>query len=211
MSFGLTLVTPPTEEPLSLEEAKLHLRVDWSDEDDLISGLIEASRQMVEHKLERALMPQTWALTLDFFPYEMSSETYRPNDRDMYARIINAYSITIPMGGITGVTSVVWQTDNGTQTVTSDGLIVDTSKVPVRVYPKAGSWPYNTQTIPAAITVAFEAGEWTPDSCPRAIKQAMLLLIGHWYRSREAVTDTKSVTLPLAVDALLAPFKVHLC
>lgn len=41
-----------------------------------------------------------------------------------------------------------------------------------------------------------------------SITTAMLLLIGHWYESREAaVIGTISSELPLAVDALITPYR----
>lgn len=59
---------------------------------------------------------------------------------------------------------------------------------------------------PAAIT--FTAGYGAPADVPAAIRQAMLLLIGHWYEHREAVSLGASPSaLPMAVDALLAPYR----
>jgi uncharacterized phiE125 gp8 family phage protein len=65
------LVTPPVAAPVSLAEAKAHLRVDFDDEDALISGLIDAATQHLDGwsgVLGRALMPQTWEMSLDRFP-----------------------------------------------------------------------------------------------------------------------------------------------
>ncbi len=59
---------------------------------------------------------------------------------------------------------------------------------------------------PAAIT--FTAGYGAPADVPAAIRQAMLLLIAHWYEHREAVSLGASPSaLPMAVDALLAPYR----
>ena len=54
------LVTAPTEEPVSLAEAKLHLRVDYTNDDVLIGALITAARQHAENDTRRALVTQTW-------------------------------------------------------------------------------------------------------------------------------------------------------
>lgn len=62
------LITPPTTEPLTLWDARAHLRVDNTDEDTLISGLIMAARLHAESFTGRALAPATWRLTLDTFP-----------------------------------------------------------------------------------------------------------------------------------------------
>lgn len=64
----LQLISPPAEEPLSLAEAKLHLRVDFSDEDALISALISAARQAAETITARQLVTARWKYILDAFP-----------------------------------------------------------------------------------------------------------------------------------------------
>jgi len=59
------LVTPPAMEPVTLEEAKLHLRIDRNEEDSLISALITAARQKTEEYTRRAFITQMWELALD--------------------------------------------------------------------------------------------------------------------------------------------------
>lgn len=59
-----TLTVPPTGEPLTLAEAKLHLRVDLNDDDALITALISAAREQVEFLTGQRLMTQTWDLDL---------------------------------------------------------------------------------------------------------------------------------------------------
>src|SRR5688572_5645345 len=63
--MALTLVTPPVEEPVELDQAKLHLRETEDAEDELIEGLVLAARQHVETDTARALITQTWDLTVD--------------------------------------------------------------------------------------------------------------------------------------------------
>lgn len=61
----LRQVTPPAVEPVMLEETKLHLRVDGTEEDSLIAALITAARQKAEDYTRRAFITQTWELALD--------------------------------------------------------------------------------------------------------------------------------------------------
>ena len=56
----LSLKTGAALEPISLAQAKNHLRVDGGDEDELISSLITAARMMVEAHTDRALLDQIW-------------------------------------------------------------------------------------------------------------------------------------------------------
>lgn len=58
--MSLTLIDPPAVEPLTLAEAKAHLRFPYSDEDTLIEALISAAREMAESTTQRALVQQTW-------------------------------------------------------------------------------------------------------------------------------------------------------
>src|SRR3974377_2319928 len=64
----LDLITPPAVEPVTLAEAKQHARVEYPDDDALITGMIVAARRMAETRLRSALITQTWNLYLDSFP-----------------------------------------------------------------------------------------------------------------------------------------------
>lgn len=66
MTWSVT--TPPADEPVTLDEAKLHLRVDDAASDTLVEALIQAAREHVEAVCERALMPQVWTERQDSFP-----------------------------------------------------------------------------------------------------------------------------------------------
>lgn len=65
------------------------------------------------------------------------------------------------------------------------------------LFPRAG--------IGRPATISFRAGYGGPSDVPAAIRQAMLLLISHWYDHRSAIADPAGQ--PQAVDALLLPFR----
>lgn len=67
----LNLKTAPTVEPISLDEAKLHLKIDGSDDNTLISALIETARKLVESETKRGFITQTWQMYLDSVPAEI--------------------------------------------------------------------------------------------------------------------------------------------
>ena len=63
-----TLIAGPGEEPVTLAEAKSFCRIDGSDEDALVNALIAAARLQVESLTGRALITQTWRLTMACAP-----------------------------------------------------------------------------------------------------------------------------------------------
>lgn len=184
---GTTLITAPADEPVALDDAKLHLRVDIDDDDDLIEALIIAAREYVEAITRRALITQTWDLYLDEFPA--------------------GESLALPYPALQSVTGVYYTPDGESeQTFSADDYEVDTVSTPGRiVLASDASWPGDTLTETNGVRVRFIAG-YGDDAAdvPQAIRQAMLMLIGHWYENREATVGVGSMqTVPFAVEALL--------
>ena len=64
------LISEPEEEPLSLADAKLFLRVEHDAEDALITNLVRAARRHVETQTGRRLVTQIWRLVLDAWPLD---------------------------------------------------------------------------------------------------------------------------------------------
>ena len=75
---GHTRIAAPASEPLTLAEAKAHLRVDLSDDDAMIARTISAAREWVEAHTGRALIAQSWRLTLDAWPDGPAVALIRP-------------------------------------------------------------------------------------------------------------------------------------
>lgn len=196
MSMSLALVTAPAAEPLTRTEAKTHLRVDTSftADDTLIDALITTARQHVENHTRRALVTQTWDLFLDGFP--------------------SSNEICVPLPALQSVTSLKYTDSAGAVTTWSTAnYIVDTAHAPGRIVPAYGVyWPVFTPSPSNPVAVRFVAGYGAAAAVPEAIKAALKLLIGHWYENREAVTGISNSTalapVPLAVEALLAPYRV---
>ncbi len=190
--MALVLVTPPSTEPISLSEAKTHLRVENTDDDTFISALITAARETVETITRRALVTQTWDYILDDWP-----------DGD---------TITLPLPPLQSVVSVTYKDKDGNiQTFANSNYVVDTASEPGRlVLTDDANWPSDELYPAGAITVEFTAGYGAATAVPQSLKQAMLLLIGHWYENREAVAVTGAIPkeMPLAVDALLWPYRM---
>ncbi len=189
--MALKLTTPPALEPVTLDEAKLHLRVDINYDDNLISGLIKSAREYCENFQNRAYYTQTLELTLDNFP----SNNY----------------IILPRPPLQSVTSIKYKDSDGNETTLDQSkYIVDTDSEPGKVVLAYGeSWPSFTPYPTGAVKIQYVAGYDDIASIPQMVKQAMLLLIGHWYENREAtVAGTISREIEFAVHALLWPERV---
>ena len=175
-------ITTPTE-PVTLAEAKLHLRVDGTDEDALIQGLISAARETCEDRTEGTVPVTGWRLTLDTFPD----------------------AIKLPRPPIVSVESVKYIDTAGVQqTLSPLDYVVDTVSSPGYIVPAFGkAWPETRGHI-NAVEVEYTAGSATP---PAAIKAWMLLAIGEMFMNREGSAERPAVAHGFA-DRLLDPFKV---
>lgn len=202
--MALQLVTGPAEEPISLAEAKSHLRVSFADDDPLIQNLIYTAREEAEARTERALCTQTWKLVADSWPALPAFSLSWQGAFDQFQ---------LPLPPLQSVTSIVYKDTAGVPTTLgSSNYIVDTASEPGRValaYSQA--WPGSALQPISGVTVTFVAGYGTAFVVPQSIKQAMLLLIGHWYENREeVVVDNRvaSIELPKGAEALLWRYRV---
>lgn len=193
----LILTTAPTEEPITLAEARLHLRVDpdTTTEDALIQGWITSSRIEAERAMGRVLVTQTWTAKYDRFPGYSSSDPYFP-----------AYSeLRLPYPPLISVTSIKYIDPDGVlQTFTAASYVVDTSGVQGRVYLAYGeSWP-SIRIEPNAVRVEYVAGYGDASAVPEDVRSWMLLRVGERYEHREGlVVGTIATRLP-GLESLVA-------
>lgn len=181
--MSLTLVTPAASYPVSLAEAKAHCRVETTDGDGLLNGLIAAATDHVEMYTGRALIAQTWKLSLDAF----------------------ADSMVLPKGPVQSVTFVKYlDTAEAEQTVPAADYTVDIASDPQRVARDSdASWPSAHDGV-NVVNITFVSGY---SAVPPAIKQALLLLVGQWYDQRSGVSDKPISETPHAVAALLSNYR----
>lgn len=216
--LSLVLVTPPVAEPVSLEQAKLHLRVDYPDDDTLILALITAAREYAEAYQQRKFFYQTWKRTLDFFPIWTGDTTVNPNDRASwmyFSQYWNAVRIDLP-GGVQSVTGITYVDGNTGQTVTLDPLnyLVDLTSIPARLVPAEGmTWPTQQLYAPGSVVITFVAGSYGDgvdvNTIPLTTVQGILMLIDHWYNHRGAVSSGSAVEMPQGAKALLDCHKME--
>ena len=189
---SVTRATGPAVEPLTVAEAKLHLRVDISDDDAYIGTLITAAREWVEAYLDRTLITTQLILRAAEFPTE-ELELPRPP--------------MVASGTATAVVITYTLADTTTATLSTALYRVDRTTTPGNVAPIInGTWPSDVIEDANAVAVTYWAGYGpTSASVPATIRHAMLMLIGHWYESRSTVlVGVTSKPLEFAVESLLA-------
>lgn len=155
-----------TIEPITLQQAKDHVRQVFADDDDLITGLITTARQMVEQRTGRALVPRAEVLAMDVWPD----------------------AIRLPWPPLAAVTSITYLDQAGaTQTLDPATRLVNTHTEPARITrANQATWP-TPLAQEASILVSYTAGYATPDDVPAPLKQWMLLAIGAMYDNREQI------------------------
>ncbi len=190
--MGHLLITPPAVELVALEDAIAHLRGDDDlielPDGDLIASWIVAARLHVERRLSIALIEQTWRLTLDGFPKSTTP-------------------ILLPRPPLKSVTSVTYLDANSVeQTLDPTLYVLDLESRPGRIGPVQDTpWPIAARQL-ASVRVTYVAGLDQDDDANEDLladlRAAMLLLIGDFYRNREAQVGDQLVT-NRSVDALL--------
>lgn len=191
MRQGTIVTVRPQGHPLSVADAKRQLRIEAedTDQDDHIASLCAAAHRHIERDLGYPILRQTRETHLSCFP-----------------------GGPIWLGGGDSLTVLQLRYANAAgavQVMPASAYAVDAVSQIAKVYPAPASpWPA-TAAVPSAVVVEWQAGWETPADVPDDLLHAMKLLVGHWDQNREAVV-VGSITneLSLAVDALLAPFRL---
>lgn len=205
------VVTPPASEPVSLDEMKLHLKMDGiSADDDLIAALVSAARERCETITRRAFLTTTFDVFLDWFPgytptYQLLRELGRgwgPSSQLAPGQYLG--EVRLPRPPLQSVTFVKYVDPSGTlQTIDPADYRVTSAGTPGRVTPLFGRvWP-PSQVISDAVNVRFVAGFGDdPSDVPASARAAVKLLAAHLYENRSDAGD-----VPAGVRALLASLK----
>jgi uncharacterized phiE125 gp8 family phage protein len=171
----------------------VHLRVDHDEDDAYISALIAAATDYLDGAfgvLGRALVTQTWQMGLADWPA--------------------ASAMVLPVPPVQAVTSVSYfDAGNAPQVLAAENyrLVASESRALIELVDGVG-WP-ESYSRSDAISVTFTAGYGdTADDVPEPIRQAVRLLVAHWYDSaRAAVSEGDLVAIPFGVRALTMNYR----
>ncbi|HPE32948.1 MAG TPA: head-tail connector protein [Parvularculaceae bacterium] len=182
--MSLDLITPPTEEPVSLAELKAHLRIAHDDDDAAITSYALAARRAVEARAGIALIEQGWRLTLDRAPQG---------------------AMLLPRAPVFAIDAVqTVDRDGDTDAIDAD-LFDFEPGAPARFISR-GLWPYSDRLI-AGVRIDFTAGWAGAEDVPEELRLAVQMLAAHFYENREGAQPERVFAVPQAVDALLAPWR----
>lgn len=188
----LNQTSAPAETPVTLADAKTHLRVTHSNDDDFITALIDAVTAHLDGRrgyLGRCLVTQSWEYRVNVFP--------------------GNGIIEIPLPPLVSVESVKYIDDAGSeQTMSSAEYVVDTATVNGQV--RLGydeDWP-TTRDEDFAVRVAFTAGFGAASDVPQPIKSAIYMMVAHLYVNREVTGAGDIGELPLGARYLLSAYRV---
>jgi len=186
--MGIKLIAAPLLEPVSLVQAKEHLIISHSNDDDLITAAILAAREWVEQYIGRCLIDQAWELALDEFPEEIEL-------------------VKVPASSITSVKYI--NTSSVETTISAANYGIDDYSPRHWLIPTDGNeWPTPLDSA-NAVKVRYVAGYGSAATdVPGPIIQAIKLLIGDFYEHRENTVIGAPVVSTDAVKMLLSMYRV---
>lgn len=193
--MNLKIITPPTEN-ITLTEVKSHLRITGTEEESLLTSLIKTVRQYCENYTQRALASTVFELNIDRF-----------DDK-----------IVLPMPPVEKIESIKYKNSDGVEAELESSDYIFYNSEPAIIIPAFGKEFPTFEPYPVgAVKIRYTAGYKTSSDdknliLPEPIRQAELLLIGHYYENREATTTgtiTSSINeIPLGIQSLLYPYRI---
>lgn len=186
---SLVRVTEPVVEPVTIAEAKVHLRIDadFTDDDLYLQSLITASRYYVENYVDRTLLRTQLRMKLDYFPVW---DLPLPRPPVMADPVVVQYVPSDPSLGYALTTFANFRTDR--------------DATPAVLRPQwNGTWP-TCRGAENDVVISWWAGYGTTGAdVPVPARHAMLLILSHWYRNREAVSENRFAPVPMSAETLL--------
>lgn len=181
--------TEPALEPVSIEEARLHLDLDDNYYDSQLRQLIAVSRERVEQDSRRCFINQTRVMKMDTFPADVFIE--------------------FPKAPVSSVTHVKYHDDDGTlQTFDAAKYSLDSNSTPARlVLGYSDSWP-TTRGYYNDVHITYVSGYGASQTnVNERARYAILMLVSHLFNTPSITTPTSVNTVPHGYDSLIASLK----
>ncbi len=205
---GITEITKPADEPVTLSEIKDYLRLDDQVDDGLLRGLIITARNHAETYTGRNLIQRTMKLSLDGL-----TEIERPLKEGFATGPFMAHYrnyIELPMGKIQSVTQVKYYDDGDNEsTWATSNYYVDTAREPGRIVLRdGGNFPTDLRKA-NGIEVTYVGGYGeNPTDVPESIRTAILQQVTFMYEHRGDFERFPPPKPPVIINQLLQPYKI---
>jgi hypothetical protein len=211
MAYGrLTILTPPTGYPVTVDLVKQHTRIDNAEDDDVLLPLyISSATSMCEAFLNRALLSQSlqWTVADSFppnsWPLIPAPVLILPLNQAYNFSYIQHRDYELPRSPVTAVTEVSYQhwEDADPTIMDPEDYSVSLDCDPARVrFHNDIAWGQMR-----FVAFKYTAGYGTPDDIPMPIIHAILAAVAWFYEHR---ADQEVGDLPLFVQALLWPYRL---
>lgn len=189
---SLKRAAQPVVEPVSLADAKTHLRVDTESDDDQILALITAAREWCENYTQRTFVHTQWTMTFDTFPWEI--ELPRP-------------PVAVASGNTATTITYAMETGGTATLATSEYRVDRTSEPGVIRTVYAGTWPSHLLDR-NSISVTWWGGYGEDGTkVPKVVRAAILMLVAYWYERRLAADQVAATAVPFGVSSMLDSIK----
>lgn len=179
------ITTAAATASVSTANAKSHLKVEHSDDDTYIDGLVTAATQEVENITSRTMISTTYDMYLTEFPKD---------------------GIVLPFSPVSSITSVKYYNGSNVETTW------DSSNYHYNIYEQpcviryVDDYPDTYEDRSDAVVVRFVAGYANAAAIPAQLIQAIKMIIGEYYETRSDVPRDAVMT---AVKRLTWPHIVH--
>lgn len=204
-TFGWALrrIVEPAIEPVTLAEAKSQCQIDddLTQHDADLMRYIKAAREAAEAYCKRTWVESSWRMTaMDF---------------GVTCNLIDQH-IELQMGPIIQVNSVTYLDNDGTRIVfpAENYQLLNDSEPALLVPAYSLIWP-SGRVYPGAVQIEYIAGYMSAGSpadaanVPELARQAILMLVAHWFNNREAVSTGQLGEIPYAFERALDPLRIY--
>jgi uncharacterized phiE125 gp8 family phage protein len=191
------ITVEPASEPVTLDEAREHLRnEDESFDDDEVTRLIVAARKYCEAYMNRVLITQTW----------------RQNE-DQWSN-----PVCLRVNPVISLTSLkYWDSDNNQQTITDNdnNFQKDFNSDVAAIYEGlVNTFPAISANKINPIEIITVCGYGDASDVPEDIKQAIKIMISYFYEHRDMLnvpvaSIATQIEVPNAVFSLLTRYRVN--
>lgn len=163
-----TMTVEPTQEPITIVEAKQQARISHSRDEASLARFIRAARESAEEHMSRGLFTQTWQLTLD----EFAERIVLPRAAPLQSATVQYYDV------------------NGTlQTLATTVYDVDTASRPGSIARAANqTWPsLQADRNAGRVIITYVIGWTTLATIPERIKQGIRMYVAYMDCDREGL------------------------